>query len=645
MPSQPAVESLLMKARAEKCAAFESNASWPGLDPNGTGASPSLAARPWFSLAAAIVLAVMSSCSHVSAVDEPIKNSECMECHSDKELTSTNSAGQVKLLYVDEAKLLASVHKTNSCASCHTDISRKHPDDNVAAKQVNCSLCHLTQSESYGASVHGIALKGGDQSAATCKDCHDSHEVLPPANPNSPLHFTKLAITCGKCHDQAAADVAESVHGKAIADGSREAATCTDCHSEHKIEQLKGISPLKIAEQVCSKCHGSERLNTKYGLPTDRVTTFFESYHGLAAQYGSTTAANCASCHGVHKILASTDPQSMIHKDHLIATCGKCHPGANEKFVEGKVHLDVAKAQTGSFGDQLNWWVRRLYLWLIFVVIGAMVIHNGLLFIKKVRSSARAKKRPVLRMNLSQRWQHFVLLSSFIVLAITGFALKFPDSFVARLLGSNETFRSWSHRVAGIVLLCAGVYHLCYVIGSRDGRKLLRDFLPSTRDVKDLLLNAAYLLGIRRNKARFGRFGYAEKMEYWAVVWGTIIMGVTGLMIWFKMDVTQWVPRWAVDVATTIHYYEAILACLAIVVWHFYHVIFDPDVYPMNMACWDGRVSSHWQNEEHSLENLVYSDDSDPENDVKPINRIEHLSMEKSSHQTKNRNGAGDFSI
>ena len=91
-------------------------------------------------------------------------------------------------------------------------------------------------------------------------------------------------------------------------------------------------------------------------------------------------------------------------------------------------------------------------------------------------------------------------------------------------------------------------------------------------------------------------------MEYWAVVWGTIIMGVTGLMIWFKMDVTKFLPRWAVDVALTIHYYEAILACLAIIVWHFYHVIFDPDVYPLNWACWNGKVSKHWQEEEHPLE-------------------------------------------
>ena len=79
-------------------------------------------------------------------------------------------------------------------------------------------------------------------------------------------------------------------------------------------------------------------------------------------------------------------------------------------------------------------------------------------------------------------------------------------------------------------------------------------------------------------------------------------MGATGLMLWCKIDVTRFLPRWAVDVALTVHYYEAVLACLAIVVWHFYHVIFDPDVYPLNWACWDGRVSKEWQHEEHPLE-------------------------------------------
>ena len=76
----------------------------------------------------------------------------------------------------------------------------------------------------------------------------------------------------------------------------RDAPTCMDCHFEHKIEALKGETSLRISEDVCSRCHASERLNTKYNLPADRVRTFFDSYHGLASQYGSTLAANCGSC-------------------------------------------------------------------------------------------------------------------------------------------------------------------------------------------------------------------------------------------------------------------------------------------------------------------------------------------------------------
>jgi cytochrome b subunit of formate dehydrogenase len=194
-----------------------------------------------------------------------------------------------------------------------------------------------------------------------------------------------------------------------------------------------------------------------------------------------------------------------------------------------------------------------------------------------------------------------VLLTSFIVLAVTGFALKFPESWLARLLGSSEPFRRWSHRIAGIALLAAGAAHVVYLFTSPQGRRLVRDFFPGPKDLKDLIANLCYFVGLRKEPPRFGRFGYAEKMEYWAVVWGTVIMGGTGLMIWLKIDVTRFVPRWAVEVATTVHFYEAILACLAIVVWHFYHVIFDPAVYPMNLAWWDGKVSPEWDSEEHPL--------------------------------------------
>jgi len=531
-----------------------------------------------------------------------MSDDDCLVCHADNTLTTTNAAGRTISLFVDQARLAASVHRTNACVSCHTDIAATHPDDHRPVLPVNCALCHPRQTASYGASVHGLALKAGDETAATCQDCHDSHDILPPNSPVSPLYFSRQAETCGQCHIQEAADWAKSVHGRAVAAGNRDAPTCTDCHTEHKIEALKGVSALKISD-VCSRCHASVTLDSRYNLPADRVKTYIESYHGLAAQYGSTVVADCASCHGYHKILSSSDPDSTINTNHLVATCGQCHPGANRMFVSGKIHVDLA-ATSGErdLSEIINWWVRQVYLTLIFGVVGAMFVHNALLFLRKTAARYRAGTRTVLRMSLSQRWQHVMLASSFIVLALTGFALKFPDSWLARLLGANESFRRWTHRFAGVVLLLVGAWHIIYLLTTADGRRLVKDLFPVKKDLADMWCAARYLTGWSREKPKIGRFGYAEKMEYWAVVWGTVIMGVTGLMIWFKMDVTAFLPRWIVDVALAIHYYEALLACLAIVVWHFYHVIFDPDVYPLNPACWDGRVSEEWQKQEHPLD-------------------------------------------
>src|SRR5208282_2693421 len=95
-----------------------------------------------------------------------LKNSDCMDCHSDNTLAITNAASRTISLFVDEAKLKASAHKTNTCVSCHTDVTVKHPDDNVPLKSVNCAICHEQQTESYNASVHGLSLKAGHLDAA-----------------------------------------------------------------------------------------------------------------------------------------------------------------------------------------------------------------------------------------------------------------------------------------------------------------------------------------------------------------------------------------------------------------------------------------------------------------------------------------------
>lgn len=155
------------------------------------------------------------------------------------------------------------------------------------------------------------------------------------------------------------------------------------------------------------------------------------------------------------------------------------------------------------------------------------------------------------------------------------------------VLATHNLLHWW--RRAALVLVGLGGYHVLYVLLSARGRALLRDLLPARRDVHELQGALRYLTG-RGPRARAPhRFGYVEKFEYWAVVWGTAIMGLTGFVLWFPVAVSRWLPRWVVDVALTIHYYEAILACLAVLVWHFSHVIFDPDVYPLNWAFWTGR--------------------------------------------------------
>lgn len=537
------------------------------------------------------------------AAEDRVPNDKCLECHGQNDLTKTNALGHSLSLFTDEAILKASIHATNACVDCHRDlrVAWEHPEDNHVVEKVRCEACHERQSETANAGVHGIALRKGVLAAATCTDCHGEHAISRHTLAESPTHFTHIATTCGQCHVEEAQDLEISVHGVAAARGRRDAPTCTDCHSEHRTEDLRSASPLKIAQEICGRCHASERLNTNLRGARVQTSTFFESYHGLAAQGGSTRAANCASCHGWHRILASSNPASSIHKANLTKTCGQCHPGVGDNFVAGRVHADYAS--TGEFGMLVNTWTRRIYLFLIVTVIGALSLHNGAAWFRKARAAYLAAGRTVVRMDDSQRRQHLTLLVSFIFLALTGFALRFPDSWLSWVFGSEDT-RRWLHRAAGVVLLALGAWHTLYLVLKPAGRKLLRDMLPATKDWHDLRTQVAHLAGIREHGARFGRFGYPEKLEYWAVVWGTLIMGVTGLAIWFKVDVTTFLPRWIVEVAITIHYYEAILACLAIVVWHFYHVLLDPDVYPANWAWLDGKVTPEWQRHEHPLEPL-----------------------------------------
>jgi predicted CXXCH cytochrome family protein len=555
----------------------------------------------WPNLKSALIVVLVAGLAlgaKAPAVAPSADDATCLACHGEKTPPRKSGKGPKAPPFVDSAKFGDSVHAGNGCASCHTDVDlASHPGKPVGP--VVCATCHDKPASTYEASVHGMARKGGNTGAAQCSDCHGVHDIIKVNAPLSPVNRDNLFATCGQCHPDVVEEVRGSIHGQAMAAGVREAPSCTDCHSEHQIQSLKSASP-KDSAQVCIRCHGSARMNAKFDLPNNRVSTFLDSYHGMAANMGSTTAANCASCHGNHRILPASDPKSSVNKANLIATCQKCHPNASAKFVQGTIHED--KNQVSDLGGKIDHWVRTTYIMLIIAVIGGMVGHNLLIIRKKAMASLKDPNRTLVRMTLAARIQHGLLASSFIVLVITGFALKYPDSGLSWLMGSSELVRRTGHRAAACVMIVGAIAHLAFVIFTKEGHKFVLDMFPEAKDVTDVLVTLRHYLVPGMPKAQFKRFGYAEKAEYWAVIWGTFLMAATGLLIWFKLYTTELVPRWVIDVATTVHYFEAILASLAILVWHFYFVIFDPDVYPINWAWMDGKVTPHHYKEEHGLD-------------------------------------------
>jgi cytochrome b subunit of formate dehydrogenase len=528
---------------------------------------------------------------------------------------------------------VAEVAGAPACATCHRQpISQirsggRTADQKIAQEKL-CLSCHLNEPEvrartaptagfiaAYEKSVHGRALLAGNGAAANCVDCHGAHEMKKGFDPTARVNKTHIPETCGTCHADEARVFRESAHGDALARGNMDAPVCTSCHGEHDIMDPKDprspVAPANVSAQVCSPCHSSVRLSEKYGIRADRFKTFSDSYHGLAIRGGDLAVANCASCHGAHDVRRSDDPKSRIHKANLAATCGQCHPGADERFAGGTVHVAMTAEE-----EPLLYWIAVIYIALIVVVVGGMLAHNALDFVRKARHTIRVRRglepQPParhalhLRMSRSERLQHATVLVSFTVLVVTGFMLSYPDAvWVAWLrMLSDDLFqyRSLLHRIAGVVMIVASVYHVGYLAFTRRGRELLRDLLPRFSDLTDALAAIAYNLGLRRDRPGFGRFGYVEKSEYWALVWGTAVMAATGIVLWFEGTFVGLLTKLGWDVARTIHFYEAWLATLAILVWHIYYVVFNPDVYPMNMAWLTGTLTEEEMAAEHPLE-------------------------------------------
>jgi formate dehydrogenase gamma subunit len=448
---------------------------------------------------------------------------------------------------------------------------------------------------------------------ASCTDCHGAHELQLPSNPNSKINRFNIPKTCSTCHADIYAKYIESVHGQGFLAGAQDAPICTDCHSEHAIKAptnpTSSVYSAVVSKTLCAECHDVAKIANRYGMSTAVVSSYLDSYHGLAMRGGSLVTANCASCHGVHDILPSSNPKSSINKKNLPETCGKCHPGVTNEVTKGRVHV-YGSSET----NKIDYYVTIFYYSLIFATIGGMLLHNGLDFKKKFVAVIQGKReqhpgqligREFERLTINERIQHFFLMGSFTMLVYTGFAMKFPEAWWAAPLIRWEgafAFRGLLHRIAASILIGLAFFHVIYLITTKRGHGQVNALIPKLKDLQDVIHMFKYYLGIAKDKPKFERYNYIEKAEYWALIWGTIVMSVTGFTLWFADISLRFLPKWILDVSLLIHFYEAVLASLAILVWHFYFQFFDPHVYPMNTTCITGKMSEDNFKEEHQLE-------------------------------------------
>jgi formate dehydrogenase subunit gamma len=231
--------------------------------------------------------------------------------------------------------------------------------------------------------------------------------------------------------------------------------------------------------------------------------------------------------------------------------------------------------------------------------------------IKRRRRREKKLKRKELveesieRLTINQRIQHMILLSCTLVLIITGLPIKFHEAHLAeviiQLLGGPNVTRIL-HRIGAVGLTVVGVYHLWYCMAFEEGRRNFGQLLPSLQDAKDIAHQIGYFLGRKKDRPLFGRFSYVEKFDYWAVYWGMVVMIFSGYILWFMQQAINHLGKVSYDIAREAHSDEGLLATLAIIIWHFYNVHFNPKKFPGSLMWWHGRVPLEEFQEEHPLE-------------------------------------------
>lgn len=557
---------------------------------------------------------------------DKLQHASCTDCHDDIEQEYRKSIhGAMKIMGNGDAA---------SCGDCHGghDIQ---PVDSIESPvfKMNlartCAKCHdnpgITEEyrmrvpeagSHYTESIHGKALmQYGLIVAPSCNDCHGVHNIRRAVDANSMVHHTNIDQTCGQCHVGVAEEYARSVHGQHLDDEGKMVAVCNDCHTAHDIE-IPGTAHFKAtSDEKCGKCH------------EDRLHNYHETYHGKAMVLGEANkapeVAACYDCHGHHNILPREDPESWLSDENILGTCAKCHEGANANFAGYVPHADHT--------DKENYpWLYYSFVFMTTLLISVFIFFGIHTFFWLFRSAylffhdsktfheARFKVKEddewYTRFVPFERFLHFLVVTSFLLLVVTGMPLKFYYTDWARalftMMGGVDVARSLHHFGAIITFLYFGLHLGDRFIAVVRNWKVVLDpetrrpswkrmmgiafgpdsMMPSKQDWHDFIAHQKWFFG-KGVKPQFDRWTYWEKFDYLAVFWGVFIIGLSGMVMWFPIFFSSFLPGWAINVALIVHSDEALLAAGFIFTFHFFNTHFRLEKLPMDTVIFSGRIS------------------------------------------------------
>lgn len=561
----------------------------------------------------------------------------CSDCHDKhRVLSPRNPESKVSVAKLDRVCTRchegyeASIHRPEvgddprleTCVACH----KGHSTDMVAGSESSifemnlsevCLKCHKAslitgENDAHGGIHRNQIQRMGWGELADCGLCHVYH-----FRASEQLLEHGLEKSCADCHPQQQNEYERSSHYVARAKGHEEAPGCMTCHGERVIQRPDPYFTGQSVVELCGSCHGNREMILKFQLNPDVIKGYNTSYHGQMYQLGyqGEEFATCVSCHDNHSILPHTDPAATTHQKSILNTCAQCHEEVNINFVSYLQHYSpMVREKNPILG-----FIDTFMLWLLG---GTLTVFGGHTILWLVRLLIRRftegplKKRPkteyrVKRFNRVQRLMHLVIILSFLILATTGLPLKYSHTAIANWFARHIVGFGTAailHRIAATLLGSVLSLHILQVLYAKFVQKKTgilygpNSLMPRWQDFKDFFAHISYFVGAREKPPPFGRWTYWEKFDYFAVFWGMLIIGSSGLTLWFPEFFTRLLPGWVINAAHIIHSEEALLATAFIFTVHFFNTHLRPGAFPMDDVMFSGYATEDQFKEERQLQ-------------------------------------------